>query len=65
MPTPRSVQRVYLLLTLGNTLAAVGGLCLPAAWLARAVTDESTRRSESEHVWECPPPARSSARISS
>ena len=51
--------------SLRGALATVGGLCLPAAWLAQAVTDESTRRSESEHVWECPPPARSSARISS
>ena len=51
--------------SLRGALAAVGGLCLPAAWLARAVTDESTHRGESEHVWECPPPARSSAPICS
>ncbi len=51
--------------SLRASLGAVGGLCVLAAWLARGVTDESTRRAQSEHIWECPPPAPSSAPISS
>ena len=47
--------------SLRASLALVGALCLLAAWLA----DESTARAESEHVWECPPHAQSSAPISS
>ena len=51
--------------SLRASLAAVGGLCVLAAWLARGVTDESSRRARSEHAWECPPHAPSSAPISS
>ena len=51
--------------SLRASLAAVGGLCLLAAWLARGVTDESSRRSRSQYAWECPPHTPSSEPISS
>jgi MFS family permease len=62
---PPAVGLVAHVSSLRVSLAVVGGLCLVAAWPALAVTDESRRRSRSQHACKCPPRARSNAPTSS